>query len=215
MIGSLLYAQLGTRPDISFAVSRLAQYASNPSPHHIRLAKYVFCYLKGTKDLKLVYNGARGNGLYGHSDSSWADNPDDRRSTSGYVYLLAEAAISWCSRKQKTVAQSTTEAEYMQLADAGNQAMWYRMFLEELGYEVAAPIPILEDNQSAVNLAEKPMTGRRSKHILLKYHVIRDYIENEQVDIIRTPSEEVLADGLTKPFARMKLEDFVSGLGLI
>jgi hypothetical protein len=215
MIGSLLYAQLGTRPDISFAVSRLAQYSSNPSPHHIRLAKYVFRYLKNTSDLRLVYDGARSNGLYGHSDSSWADDPDSLRSTSGFVYLLADAAISWCSRKQKTVAQSTTEAEYMELADAGNQAQWYRMFLEELGYDVQDPIPIIEDNQSAVNLAEKPMTGRRSKHILVKFHVIRDYVENDQVDIIRTPSDEVLADGLTKPYARIKLSDFVTGLGLI
>ena len=176
MIRSLLYAQLGTHPDISFAVSHLAQYAFNPSLHHIRLAKYVLCYLKGTRDLKLVYDGACGNGLYGHSDSSWADNLDDRRSTSGYVYLLANATISWCSCKQKTVAQSSTEAKYMQLADASNQAMWYHMFLKEFGYEVADLIPILENNQSTVNLAEKPMTGCRSKHILLKYHVIRDYM---------------------------------------
>jgi hypothetical protein len=214
MIGSLLYAQLGTRPDVSFAVSRLAQYASNPSPHHIRLAKNVLCYLKGTSDLKLVYDGARGNGLYGHSDSSWADNPDDRHSTSGYVYLLADAAISWCSIKQKTAAQSTTEAEYMQLADAGNQAKWYRMFMEELGYEVDDPVPIIEDNKGAVDLSLKPMTGRKTKHIPLKYHVIRDYVENKDVDIIRTPTDEVLADGLTKLYARTKLEHFVSGLGL-
>ena len=215
MIGSLLYAQLGTRPDISFAVSRLAQYASNPSPQHIRLAKYVLCYLLGTSDLKLVYDGAAGNGLYGYSDSSWADDPDDRHSTSGYVFLLADAAISWCSRKQKTAAQSTTEAEYMELAETGNQAKWYRMFMEELGYEVKDPVPILEDNKGSVDLALKPMTGRRTKHIPIKYHVIRDYVENDEVDIIRTPTEEMLADGLTKPFARVKLEDFVSRLGLV
>jgi hypothetical protein len=215
MIGSLLYAQLGTRPDISFAVSRLAQYASNPSPQHIRLAKYVLCYLKGTSDLKLVYDGAAGNGLFGYSDSSYGDDPEDRHSTSGYVFLLADAAISWCSRKQKTVAQSTTEAEYMELAEAGNQAMWYRMFMEELGYEVKDPVPILEDNKGAVDLALKPMTSRRTKHIPIKHHAIRDYVENEDVDLIRTPTEEMLADGLTKPFALVKVTDFVSRLGLV
>ena len=215
MIGSLLYVQIGTRPDISFAVSRLAQYASNPSPHHIRLAKYVFCYLKGTSDLKLVYDGALGNGLYGYSDSSWGDNLDDRHSTSGYVFLLADAAISWCSRKQKTAAQSTTEAEYMELAEAGNQAAWYRMFLEELGYDVKDPIPLHEDNHGSVKLALNPVTGRKSKHIPIKYHVIRDYVENGQVELIKTPSDEILADGLTKSFACIKLSDFVSGLGLV
>jgi hypothetical protein len=102
----------------------------------------------------------------------------------------------------------------MQLADAGNQAKWYRMFMEELGYEVNDPVPIIEDNKGAVDLSLKPMTGRKTKHIPLKYHVIRDYVENKDVDIIRTPTDEVLADGLTKLYARTKLEHFVSGLGL-
>jgi hypothetical protein len=103
----------------------------------------------------------------------------------------------------------------MELAETGNQAKWYRMFMEELGYEVKDPVPILEDNKGSVDLALKPMTGRRTKHIPIKYHVIRDYVENDEVDIIRTPTEEMLADGLTKPFARVKLEDFVSRLGLV
>ena len=98
MIGSLLYVQIGTHPNISFAVSRLAQYASNPSPHHIQLAKYVLMYLKGTSDLKLRYNGC-GDGLHSYSDSSYGDNPDDQCLTSGYVFQLADAAISWCSHK--------------------------------------------------------------------------------------------------------------------
>jgi len=125
IIGSLLYVQIGTRPDISFAVSRLAQYASNPSPQHVRLAKYILAYLSGTADLRLRYDGARGEGLHSYSDSSLGDQADDYHSTLGYVFLLANAAISWCSRKQKTVAQSTTQAEYMALAEAANQAAWY------------------------------------------------------------------------------------------
>jgi Reverse transcriptase (RNA-dependent DNA polymerase)/Integrase core domain/gag-polypeptide of LTR copia-type/GAG-pre-integrase domain len=215
MIGSLLYVQIGTRPDIAFAVSRLSQYASNPSPQHIRLAKYVITYLKGTSDLKLRFDGAGANGLYGYSDSSWANDPDDLHSTSGYVFLLADAAISWCSRKQKTTAQSTCEAEYMELADAGNQAMWYRMFLEELGYDVRDPILLHEDNKGAFDLSLNPVTGRKSKHIPIKYHVIRDYIENNQVEIIKVPTADQLADGLTKPLAHAPLSHFVSGLGLI
>jgi hypothetical protein len=215
MIGSLLYVQIGTHPDISFAVSRLAQYASNPSPHHIRLAKYVFRYLKGTSDLKLVYDGACGNGLYGYSDTSWGDNLDDRHSTAGYVFLLADAAISWCLRKQKTATQSSTEAEYIGLAEGSNQCMWYWMFLEELGYDVQDPIPLHCDNHGSEKLSLNPVTGRKSKHIPIKYHVIRDYIENDQVDLLRIPTEEMLADGLTKSFAKIKLSDFVSRLGLI
>jgi len=215
IIGSLLYVQIGTRPDISFAVSRLAQYASNPSPHHIRLAKYVLSYLKGTSDLKLVYTGGSGNGLYGYSDSSWGDVPDDRHSTAGYVFLLANAAISWCSRKQKTAAQRTTEAEYMSLAKAGNQSTWYRMFLEELGYEVWDPILLHGDNNGSLWLALNPVTGRKSKHIPIRYHAIQDYVEDKHITLILTPTTEMLADGLTKSFMKIKLSDFVSGLGLI
>ena len=178
------------------------------------MAKYVLSYLKGTSDLKLRYDGARANGLYGYSDSSWGDDPDNRHSTSGYVFLLADAAISWCSRKQKTAAQSTTEAEYMEMAEAGNQAAWYRMFLQEIGYEVRDPIPLHGDNKGACDLALNPVTGRKSKHIPIKHHAIRGYIENGYIEIIRVPTEEMLADGLMKPLVKIKLADFVSGLGL-
>jgi len=100
IIGSLLYIQIGTHPDISFAVSHLAQYASNPLQQHTRLAKYVLTYLKGTSDLKLRYDGARSQGLHGYSNSSYGDDPDNQHSTAGYVFLLADTAISWCSCKQ-------------------------------------------------------------------------------------------------------------------
>jgi hypothetical protein len=214
VIGSLLYIQIGTRLDISFAVSRLVQYASNPSPQHMRLAKYVLAYLRGTADLQLRYDGARGEGLHGYSDSSLGDQADDYHSTSGYVFLLANAAISWCSRKQKTVAQSTTQAEYMALAEAVNQAAWYQSFLMELGYEVSDPIPLHGDNKGAVDLALNPVTGRRSKHIPIKHHAIRKYVEEGLIDLIHTPTNEMLADGLTKPHVHVQLSNFVTGLGL-
>jgi hypothetical protein len=130
------------------------------------------------------------------------------------MFLLADAAISWCLRIQKTVAQSSTEAEYMEMADTGNQAAWYRMFLEELGYDVQDPILIHEDNHGANMLSCNPVTGRKSKHIPIKYHVIQDYVENDQVEIIQVPTVDMLADGLTKPFPRIKLSNFISDLGL-
>ena len=101
------------------------------------------------------------------------------------------------------------------MAEAGNQARWYRMFLEELGYDLQNPIPLHADNKGAVDLALNPVTGRRSKHIPIKYHVIRAYVENNEIDLIRTPTLEMLADGFTKPHAHTKLTDFVSGLGLV
>ena len=160
IIGSLLYVQIGTRPDISFAVSRLAQYAANPSPNHLCLVQYVLSYLVGTQDVCLCYDGANGEGLYGYMDSSLADQTDDRHSTSGYVFLLANGAISWSSRKQKTMAQNTTHAEYMAMTDASNQGVWYRSFFMELGYTIEEPILLHGDNKGTIDLAENPVTGR-------------------------------------------------------
>ena len=214
LIGSLLYVQIGTRPDISFAVSRLAQYAANPSPQHLKLAQHVMGYLAGTRDMRIRYDGDRGEGLHGYTDSSLGDQTDDRHSTSGYIFLLGDGAISWSSRKQKTVAQNTTEAEYMAMADAANQAAWYRSFLEELGYTVDDPIPLHGDNKGAIDLALNPVTGRRSKHIEIRHHVVREYVEREVIKLVRTPTAEMLADGFTKPLARRSLLVHNEDMGL-
>jgi hypothetical protein len=215
LIGSLLYVQIGTRPDISFAVSRLAQYAANPSPQHYKLAQHVMGYLAGTLDMRIRYDGSGGEGLHGYTDSSLGDQTDDRHSTSGYVFLLGDGAISWSSRKQKTVAQNTTEAEYMAMADAANQAAWYRSFLEELRYTVDDPIPLHGDNKGAIDLALNPVTGRRSKHIEIRHHVVREYVEREVINLVRTPTAEMLADGFTKPLARRSLSIHNRNMGLV
>jgi hypothetical protein len=215
LIGSLLYIQIGTHPDIAFAVSHLAQYAANPSPQHLRLAQYVLSYLAGTKDMCIRYDGANGEGLHGYSDSSLGDQTDDRHSTSGYVFLLGDGAVGWSSQKQKTVAQNTTEAEYMAMADAANQAAWYHSFLEELGYTMEDPIPLHGDNKGAIDLALNPVTGRRSKHIEIKHHVIREYVERSTITLEHTPTAEMLADGFTKPLARGSLLRQNEDLGLV
>ena len=161
----------------------------------------------------LCYAGGKsGDGLVGFADSSWGDQ-EDRHSTSGFVFLLANAAISWSSQKQKTIAQSTTEAEYMSLCEASNQAMWYRTYLKELGYEVSSPIPLHCDNKGAVDLAQNPITGRCSKHITIKHHAIREYVEKQAVELVHTPTGEMLADGLTKSLPRASFNSLVDGLG--
>jgi hypothetical protein len=172
-----MYLQIGTHPDIAFAVSHLAQYATNPSPQHYRLAQYILGYLAGTKDMCICYDGVSGEGLHGYSNSSLGDQTDNRHSTSGYVFLLTGGAISWSSCKQKTVAQNTTEAEYMAMTDTANQAAWYCSFLEELQYSMDEPIPLHGNNKGTIDLALNPVTGRRSKHIEITHHVIREYIE--------------------------------------
>ena len=198
LIGSLIYLQIGTRPDISLAVSHLAQYSANPSHQHLRLAHYVLSYLVGTVNKCLVYDGANGDGLHGYSDSSLADQTDDRHSTSGYVFLLANGAISWSARKQRTVAQNTTEAEYMAMTDAANQASWYRSFLVELGYDVNNP---------------RMGTGRRSKYIEIRHHAIREYIKKGVLSLMRTPTADIVAEGFTKSLSCVLLQKHNKGMG--
>jgi hypothetical protein len=124
------------------------------------------------------------------------------------------SAISWSSRKQKTAAQNTTEAEYMAMTDTANQVAWYRSFLAELGYSVDDPIPIHGENKGAIDLALNQVTGHRSKHIDIMHHAIRRYIEKEHVSLIRTPTEEMVADGFTKSLSCVLLHRFNSGMGL-
>ena len=119
IIRTLIYAAIGTRPDIAFVAMRLSQFNNNPTEEHIKYARYVLRYLKGTKELKIKYDGASDAGLIRYSDSDWGENRDDRHSTSGHVFLMANGAISWASQRQKTVALSVGEAEYMELASTG------------------------------------------------------------------------------------------------
>ena len=104
LIGTLLYAALGTRPDIAFAVTQLSRFNSDPTEEHLRYAKYVLRFLKGTKSLQICYNGSLNAGLIGYSDSDWGENKDDCHSTLGQVFTLANGAISWASQRQKMVA---------------------------------------------------------------------------------------------------------------
>ena len=125
----------------------------------------------GTQDVCLCYNGTNGEGLFGYMDSSLADQTDNHHSTSDYVFLLANGAISWSSQKQKTVAQNTTHAEYMAMTDTSNQGVWYRSFFMELGYTVDEPILLHGDNKCTIDLAENPVTGHRSKHVTFMGYV--------------------------------------------
>ena len=119
IIRTLIYAAIGTRPNIAFAAMRLSRFNNNPTEEHIKYARYVLRYLKGTKELKIKYDRSSDAGLIGYSDSDWGENRDDHHSTSGHIFLMANGAISWASQRQKTVALSVGEAEYMELASTG------------------------------------------------------------------------------------------------
>ena len=215
MIGTLMYASLGTRPDISYAVTRLSRYSNNPSKEHLHYVKHVLKYLVGTKNLRLKYDGSSHAGLIGFSDSDWAENKDDRHSTSGHVFLMANCAISWKSKRQHTVATSVGEAEYMELSDTSKQSAWLRSFATEINFPPSGPTPICADNQSAIFLSINPAVERRTKHVDIRYHYIREQVEEEKVDLYHIPGEDNPADLFTKPLPAIKILKFRKAIGLM
>lgn len=208
-LGSVMHAMTQTRPEIAFAVSKLAQFSTNPTTHHWNGVKRVMRYLQGTKDVGITYNGTDGGGILGYTDSDWAEDSDTRRSTSGYVYTLHGGSISWMSKRQPCVALSSCEAEYIAAGaanfsacfPAGQEAVWPRGLLTELGYleDRASPIRIKADNQRAIALASNPNFHRRTKHIDIRYYFLRELVA---IQLHYIPTADMAADGLTKALSR-------------
>ena len=202
-VGALMYAALATRPDISYAVTTLCQFMSAPDISHWLAAKRVFRYLQGTRHHELVYgwSGSSHRPLYGYSDSDWGNDVNDRRSVTGWVFLLHDGAVSWQSCKQSTVALSSVEAEYMAAAAATREAVWWRAFLAELGLPPLAPTTVHSDSQGAIGLAKNPEHHKRSKHIDIKHHYVREQVAAGSVVVPYISTNDMVADVLTKPLA--------------
>ena len=178
MIGLLLYLMLGTRPDIAYAITKLSQFSANPSKDHIERAKYILHYLVGTQDYSLKYLHKSGKGLVAYTDSDWAADQIKRRSVTGFFFKLANGIISWRSHSQKTVALSSTEAEYMAISDCSRQAIWIKTLLTELGITLKAT-PVYGDNQGSIFIASNPVQESRTKHIDIRFHYIRECVEKK------------------------------------
>lgn len=206
LMGSLLYVAVNTRPDISASVAILAQKTCNPTHEDWNELKRVAKYLKGTSELFLNLNGnsKNQNELVGYADANWAECRIDRKSNSGYIFMVNAGAISWCCKKQTSVSLSTTEAEFIALSEA----VWIRKILFDLKCEQKHPTIIFEDNRSCLNLIKEEKLSNRSKHIDTKFHFVKDYVDKKIIECKYCPSEEMIADMLTKPLSHSKLEKF-------
>ena len=203
-IGSLMYLSISTRPDISFAVSTLARFSSKPTKEHWTALKRLLRYLKGTTQYGILYKKGGVTECVGFSDADWAGDTNDRKSTSGYVFMLSGGAVSWSSKKQKCVALSTAEAEYIALSSAAQESIWLRQLLTELGKSLEMPTVLFEDNKSSIAMTRNPQFHGRAKHIDIKHHFIREQVSRGKVQLEYCPTAEMTADILTKALSREK-----------
>ena len=173
-----------SRPDICFAVYNLAQFVSNPGKAHWCALKHLLRFLKGTESLSLVYNRSENLELFGFSDSDWATDKNDRKSTSGFCFKLSRSGsvVSWASKKQGCVALSSCEAEYVSLALAAQEAVYLQGLLTFFCLmTVDTPVLLCGDNQGALALASNPVAHKRAKHIETRHHFIRQLVEDKRL----------------------------------
>ncbi|KAK2456950.1 putative mitochondrial protein [Trifolium repens] len=173
LVGSLRYLTC-TRPDILCAVGVVSRYMEHPTTTHLKAAKRILRYIKGTTNLGLYYSVSDDYKLVGYSDSDWGGDVDDRKSTSGFVFYIGNTAFTWMSKKQLIVTLSTCEAEYVAATSCVCHAIWLRNLLKELNFPQKEPTMIFVDNKSAIALAKNPVFHDRSKHIDTRYHYIRE-----------------------------------------
>ncbi|XP_042415174.1 uncharacterized mitochondrial protein AtMg00810-like [Zingiber officinale] len=201
LIGNLLYLT-ATRPDLMYAASMLSRFMQSPSHFHLGAAKRVLRYVQGTTDLGLSFQKNHTLNLVGYCGSDLGGSLDDMKSTSGYCFSFGSAMISWLSKKQQSVAQSSAEAEYVSASLATSQTIWLQRILADLGHHQDEGTVLYCDNKSAIAMAKNPVHHSRTRHIALKHHFIRQAIEDKEIQLEFCRSEEQLSDILTKALPR-------------
>ena len=212
LVGSLLYLANATRPDIAHAVAKLSQRVASPTKADWIQGKRILRYLKGTKHLGLHYqhsskSSQRGQGLEAYADASYGAEAG-RKSTSGVLTYIDGNLVTWSSKKQSIVAQSTVEAEYIALAECTKQVLWIRQMIIELNdMDPTDTTTIHQDNQGTIQLASNAVVSSRSKHIDIRYHMIRDEIKKGTIQLSYLQTDEMIADVMTKSLPKEKFEE--------
>ncbi|KAK2359506.1 putative mitochondrial protein [Trifolium repens] len=213
MIGSLLYLT-ASRPDILFSVCLCARFQSDPRESHLTAVKRIFRYLKATCNIGLLYQKSNDYKLIGFCDADYAGDRVERKSTSGNCQFIGENLISWASKRQTTIAMSTTEAEYISAAKCCTQLLWMKYQLED--YQISSNnIPLYCDNTAAIHLSKNPILHSRAKHIEIKHHFIRDYVQKGVIDLKFIETENQWADIFTKPLAVERFDFIKKNLNMM
>ena len=194
-----------------------SRFQQDPGEDHWTAVKNILKYLRRTKDEFLVYGGTDEElSVTGYTDASFQTDQDDFKSQSGFVFLLNGGSVSWKSSKQSTIADSTTESEYIAASDAAKEAVWIRKFITELGVvpSIADPVTLYYDNSGAIAQVKEPRSHQRTKHILRRYHLVREIADRGDIKICKVAGEDNVADPLTKPLARVVHERHVTSMGI-
>ena len=215
LLGCLMHSMVAVRLDIGFAVGLCARFMNNPGKVHWIALKRIARFINGTLDRGILFQRTGGVMLEGYSDSDYAMDVDDRKSTGGYVYSVAKGAVSWRSKKQPTIAKSTAEAEFIAMDAAASEAKMLRMLLSDVGFEQTGPTPLYCDNQSAIALAQNGKHREATKHIDIKVLSIREQIKLNELKLLYVPTKEQRADFLTKGLAKLQFSELCRKVGLV
>uniref|UniRef100_A0A0A9YB70 Copia protein n=1 Tax=Lygus hesperus TaxID=30085 RepID=A0A0A9YB70_LYGHE len=217
LIGSLMYIMLGTRPDLCYSITFFSQFQNCYNLSHWKHLKNVLRYLKGTVNLSLKYSKSVHCNEFiikSYADSDFASNVNDRKSISGYIVKLNENTVSWKSKKQNVVALSTAEAEYVSLSTCITEVLFLKQLIESILKIKLTNVVAYEDNQTCIKMA-KTMETKRSKHIDVRHHFIRELIEKGVLKLLYLPTDEQIADIMTKSLSLPKFSYFRSQIGMI
>eukprot|EP00253_Pinus_taeda_P006774 PITA_06774 len=213
LTGKLLYLT-HTRPNLSFAVGLVARFLQNPRESHWKAAKRILRYVRGTIQFGIHYSAKATPLLVGFTDSDWAGDPDDRKSTAGYVCTLGSGPITWACKKQAAISLSSAEADYRGAVEASKEALWLCQILSEFGFEQQHPTTLWCDNQSAIQLCKDPVQHQRSKNIELHMHFIRKLIHDHVLEVQYCSTDDQVADIFTKALTEAKFTKLRYMLGV-
>ena len=215
-VGSLQYAQVCTRPDLSFVTGVLGRYQSNPGIEHWKMVKKALRYVRGTTGLMLTYRKSETLEIEGYSDSDFAGDADDRKSTSGYIFTLAKGAILWKSSKQTVTASSTMYAEFVACYEASGQVTWLKKFVPGLKVvdSIEKPLKLYCDNEPAVFYAHNNKSSGAAKHIDIKFYVVKEQVQDQTICLEHIRTNKMLADPLTKGLPPNVFREHLAGMGL-
>ena len=214
LVGSLIYLTV-TRPDISYAIHVVSQFMAAPrSPHYVAVLR-ILRYLKGTIFDGLHFSSHSSLTLQAYSDADWVGDPTDRRSTTGYCFLLGDYLISWRSKKQTVVARFSTEAEYRELVATTTELIWLRWLLQDLGVDCSTATKLHCDNRSAIQIAHNDVFHERTKHIEIDCHFIRHHLLQGTLTLQSISFQDQLADIFTKPLPLGTFRGLASKLKMV